>query len=459
MFTNSGSWRSGAAVLLLLTAACGARSVERQGGESHFLRACVDDCGGGLTCIDRVCTNPCGSDANCTALAASATCVERAPSRAVCDVECSGDGACDFLGGDASCVDGLCRAGITPVSTDAATEVASTGLDVSNAPELDAATTTVPSSPTTDDPTPSSSWPEPVSSAAQSTDLDGGGASPQGCRYAYVEYDEGDDVPAGECTTCTCQGGEIVCGPAQELPCPGLPVQECPEDELPSDPIDVHFSYIDDYTLTLDVSHSAGCARHDYSICYEPWFLESDPLQARLRLTHDAHGDTCEALGGGQLRFDLRQLAAAVEETYPNTPVVLVTRFFGTLAPGPLSCEDQQAAVNYQLQHVIGQLDLSCVSDEECDKVPVATDCFQTCDQVVSTRESHRLQGEGNGLSSMALLQREVARINDSVCSAYAEECGDPATGPLCWIDSCNPTCNNDRVPRCIDSVCQLSDE
>jgi hypothetical protein len=220
----------------------------------------------------------------------------------------------------------------------------------------------------------------------------------------------------------------------------------------------VNFSYIDDYTLTLDVSHSAGCARHDYSICYE-WFLESDPLQARLRLTHDAHGDTCEALGGGQLRFDLRQLAAAVEETYPNTPVVLVTRFFGTLAPGPLGCEDQQTAVNYQLQHVIGQLDLSCVSDEECDKVPVATDCFQTCDQVVSTRANHRLQGQGNSISSMALLQREVARIDDSVCGDYADECGDPATGPLCWIDTCNPACNNEGVPRCIDSLCQLSDE
>jgi hypothetical protein len=273
-----------------------------------------------------------------------------------------------------------------------------------------------------------------------------------------VEYDEGDEVPAGECTTCTCRAGEIVCEPTQELPCPGLPVNECPEEQLPSDPIDVNFSYIDGYTLTLDVSHSAGCARHDYSICYGPGTMESDPLQVKLRLTHDAHNETCEAVGGGEIRFNLSELTAFLEPVYPSTPVLAITNF-GTLAPGPLSCEDQQTTVNYQLRHVIGQLDLSCVSDEQCDKVPVATDCLQTCDQVVSTRENHLLQGVGSGISSLALLQREVARINDSVCGAYADECGAPATGPLCAFDSCNPACNNEGVPRCIDSVCQLSDD
>jgi hypothetical protein len=303
-----------------------------------------------------------------------------------------------------------------------------------------------------------SSSSEPVSSMEQPPQLDGGGAGNQGCRYAYVQYQEGDEVPAGECTTCTCRAGEVVCEPTQEASCPGLPVHECPEEELPSDPIDVNFSYIDGYTLTIDVSHSAGCEEHDYSVCYVPGFLESDPLQAILKLTHDAHGETCEASGGGEVRFDLRELASDVAETYSSAPL-LITRFFGTLGVGPLTCEDQQTAANYQLQHVIDQLDLSCESDEQCEKIPVATDCLQTCDQVVSTRENHRLQGDAGSISSRDLFQREVARINAGVCGDYADECGDPATRPLCSIDFCDPECNNEAVPRCVDDVCTLTDE
>lgn len=454
--------RVGAAALfaLPLTIGCGARTTQQPGGESHFLQGCSSgDCGSGLECIGGVCTQSCGSSAVCRQLAGSARCVD-VEGTSACDVECQADSACVALGSDFACVDGACRvaASFTP-PTDASSSTNVT-LDASSSPDVtvDApapassgtdATSVAPPDPTT--PANASDTSEPASTGEVTGEI-------SGCRYAFVQYQENDPVPSGSCETCVCHSDKIVCEPNPDTGCVeyGLPVVPCSTlPSVPSDDIAVDFAYIDGDSLFIDANHSTGCAPHNYAVCYDD-FSESSPVQNPLRLIHDAHGEPCEALESLQLQFDLRPLASAYNALYDTDNDVIVTPF-GTYAYGPLECEERSIAASAQLSNVLSQLDLGCAVDVDCETIAVHTDCFDACDAVVSLRESHFW--DEAALSSKELLEREIARI-DASCASFSQECGDPGSGVACAIaDDCPLACAPAGIARCIDSVCQLSDE
>ena len=110
-------WRY--AVLAFLLAACGGvTTTPKEGGESHFLRECGDDCGKGLSCVSGLCTRSClvGRD-SCVDLASDARCTDTSIEPgvvAVCDVGCQSDPDCSKLGADFGCITGFCRAGGPP---------------------------------------------------------------------------------------------------------------------------------------------------------------------------------------------------------------------------------------------------------------------------------------------------------------------------------------------------------
>jgi hypothetical protein len=416
---------------LPLTIACGARTTEQRGGESHFLQGCgSSDCGSGLECIGGVCTQSCESNAPCRQLENSARCVEHR-GNSVCDVECQNNGACVALGDEFACTGGACR---VASARDAAPTY--TATDAPSVMGPDAGT--------------------PANASDSSDPMPSGGVTPPeitGCRYAFVEYQEGDQIPSGSCETCACQSDNIVCEPNPDANCVeyGLPVTPCPEQEVVSDPIDVQFAYIDGDSVFIDATHSAGCAPHDYAVCYG-YFLESYPAQNRLRLIHDAHGNDCEALASVQLQFDLRPLATADDS---DTGVIVTP--FGTYAYGRLACEERSLAASAQLDNVLSQLDLTCSTDEECELAPVRTDCFEACDTAVSLRETH-FAGDA-AMSSKDVLERELARI-DASCSTFETDCGEPESGVACSVlDACPLACDSGNTARCIDSVCQLVEE
>lgn len=457
MFWNFNShFRYTALVWLALLGAtgCGARSVDTRGGESHFLWACDETCSDGMDCIRGACTQTCKSDRECTTLHTSATCVGSDADTAHCDVECETIAACDGLGGNFECSDGICRIQGSQHQSVAIQDAA----PGPNGPQSDAATTLEPSNSSqaplsTSELDAGSVTSLPITSSSDASD----GAAPRSCRYAHVWYESGEEVPAGLCTTCLCEDGEVVCKPTPKLPCSGLPILECPEEPVPSDDVTVDLSYIEEYTLTLVMSYGGGCQTHDFSVCFEPSFLESDPVQMRLRLTHDAHDDACLAIGSTTQRFDLHGIAAMYEDTYETLSGIVGTNF-GTLAFGTLSCEERRTAPRFQLQHIVEQLDLTCQSDDDCELYPTKTDCFEACDTVVSMLDNQSI-GEPDSSSSKDLLAREITRVNESVCPSYAAECGEPGSGTLCTgPDGCSDTCKP-GVPRCIDEQCQLNDE
>lgn len=71
-----------------------------------------------------------------------------------------------------------------------------------------------------------------------------------------------------------------------------------------------------DDALTLAVSYSGGCARHDFTLVAESRFLESDPVQLVLFVAHNANGDSCEAYPTESYRFDLAPIRALYERAY-----------------------------------------------------------------------------------------------------------------------------------------------
>ncbi|MCP4583971.1 MAG: hypothetical protein GY839_20360 [candidate division Zixibacteria bacterium] len=72
-------------------------------------------------------------------------------------------------------------------------------------------------------------------------------------------------------------------------------------------------SIIDD-SLKLIIGYSGGCADHTFRLIALRSFMESYPVAASVFLSHNAHGDMCQAYFTENLSFDLRPL----KELYRN---------------------------------------------------------------------------------------------------------------------------------------------
>ncbi len=71
------------------------------------------------------------------------------------------------------------------------------------------------------------------------------------------------------------------------------------------DAIRIDRARIEGTTLIVDVAHGGGCAQHDYTLYWSGSCGESLPQSCSVRLVHDGHGDTCEAMLSRSLRFDV----------------------------------------------------------------------------------------------------------------------------------------------------------
>jgi hypothetical protein len=90
------------------------------------------------------------------------------------------------------------------------------------------------------------------------------------------------------------------------------------------DPARIVASEVRGDLLRLEVQYGGGCAQHHFQLHMKGGFLESEPVQARLQLAHDAGGDVCRALLGETLEFDLSPLRRAYEHAYPTGRVMVL---------------------------------------------------------------------------------------------------------------------------------------
>ena len=91
----------------------------------------------------------------------------------------------------------------------------------------------------------------------------------------------------------------------------------------------VNSAAVDGHGLTIEVSYAGGCRRHDFTLVISKTFLESDPVQLRAVLAHEANGDACEAGITESLDFDLALVRTRYQEFYGPGAGEVVLRITG----------------------------------------------------------------------------------------------------------------------------------
>ncbi len=79
-------------------------------------------------------------------------------------------------------------------------------------------------------------------------------------------------------------------------------------------------------TLTLNVSYSGGCKRHDFTLVVAAAFMESLPVQLSVTLAHDANDDTCEAFPTEDYHFALGAIKTLYQKAYGQGAGTIVLR-------------------------------------------------------------------------------------------------------------------------------------
>ena len=97
---------------------------------------------------------------------------------------------------------------------------------------------------------------------------------------------------------------------------------------------------IEDDTLTLTVSYSGGCARHDFTLVAHDEFRESDPVELDVFLAHEANDDRCEAYPTEAYEFDLTPVRTLHQGTYGTDAGAILLRFHGQDVPEEFSVVD-----------------------------------------------------------------------------------------------------------------------
>jgi hypothetical protein len=91
-----------------------------------------------------------------------------------------------------------------------------------------------------------------------------------------------------------------------------------------------HKPVIENDTLTLTISYSGGCEMHDFTFVTDGSFMESDPVQLVVALTHNDNDDTCEAYPTDRYVFDLTPIKTRYQEAYGTDEgsITLHLRYF-----------------------------------------------------------------------------------------------------------------------------------
>ncbi len=129
--------------------------------------------------------------------------------------------------------------------------------------------------------------------------------------------EDGDLMPAPDgCNTCTCEGGQWGCS---EMECGqgwfGDEILVC-DPGAPQDGQNVNSVTIENDVLLVEVAYGGGCETHEFGLCWDGAFAESDPVQISTFIAHDGHDDPCDAFPSEQLAFDLVPLKTAWQEGY-----------------------------------------------------------------------------------------------------------------------------------------------
>ena len=108
------------------------------------------------------------------------------------------------------------------------------------------------------------------------------------------------------------------------------------EEPRQKDPFRLDSAAVKDDLLTVEVSYSGGCRRHEFTLAApRPFQMPalSSLVQLAMTLIHDANGDRCEGYPSEQLRFDLRPISRLYRETFNEDSGTVYLRLDGHSGP------------------------------------------------------------------------------------------------------------------------------
>lgn len=87
----------------------------------------------------------------------------------------------------------------------------------------------------------------------------------------------------------------------------------------PQDPFQIQEAEVYGHSLHLRLAYGGGCRAHDVKVVAWGGWMESDPVQVRLFISHGDFDDPCDAWITRDLAFDLVPLKAAYQGSYGVT--------------------------------------------------------------------------------------------------------------------------------------------
>lgn len=98
-----------------------------------------------------------------------------------------------------------------------------------------------------------------------------------------------------------------------------------------TDPLDIVSMTINGDLLTLSLTYSGGCQDHEFELCWDGMFVETNPAQnvfqmeTEIELGHNSFQDECDAIISQELEYDLTGLKQSYLSQFGSngTPVTL----------------------------------------------------------------------------------------------------------------------------------------
>ncbi|MFX0091218.1 MAG: hypothetical protein ACFFBD_05595 [Candidatus Hodarchaeota archaeon] len=114
---------------------------------------------------------------------------------------------------------------------------------------------------------------------------------------------------------------------------PIIVVSDSDYQNAPRDPYNIKNIKLNFDTLILNITYGGGCREHDFSLITTAVFMESNPVQVNVLLSHNANNDSCLALFTRTMAFNLSPLKEAWQEGYQKTSGTIIIHLEGLEEP------------------------------------------------------------------------------------------------------------------------------
>lgn len=112
-----------------------------------------------------------------------------------------------------------------------------------------------------------------------------------------------------------------------------------------ADPASIVSGEINSDILGLVVRYGGGCKDHDFELYWDGLFMDSEPPQVRLQLSHNANNDLCRALLTEKLFFNLSPIKERFLKTESLPPALIIVNIHE-----PDTTNNKQFTVHYRFK-------------------------------------------------------------------------------------------------------------